>query len=420
MNLLSINQNQDISEIREEYRSLKHRAETTIESWEEIFWTIHIALTITVTIFAGIKTHNVGDTLLAAFIYGYMPGMFASGIIATLVYLVIGKRWERYRENRRLRSSWFHRYQYLKEYIQRYDEEERLRLEEEKRILAEEKRIRLLPVRNEIQGLIVQLRGNKKIISELEGFFQRKKKWYPEYRGLEEKVHSCIEQADALDAHGVLIKEKFINVAEEASSEFLWLFNSISDLRSRCKWMLSKMQSMKDWTPPVRTTPNTITQRDPRSNSLQQPRTSGVRSPNNSNEPEQNLSPVFSKDILEPNAVVPPPSNRRIVEETAPPPPPKAREPLKRTEHMSVAGISTERYLEIAQEKIDVGDLGEGLAMDYEKRRVETQEGESRNSVRRVSADSTLGYDIESISKGAPVYIEVKTTKGRFDADLLS
>lgn len=387
MNGLSINPNSDIIEIRKEYRSLKLRAERTIDPFDSLCWIVHPILTLAVTIFVGLRTYDIGQTFLALVVYGYIPGIFASMIVTGLLHLAIGKRFKRYLENRRLTSLWYQRYQYLRTYIREYDEAEKIRL-------AEEKRIRLQPVRNEIQRIRGEVEKIEEIVKASENIIWRKRKWYAEYREYEDAIEECIPRLEEFESQCQLVRARFGPLAEEASYEFYRLFKYISDLTQRCRWVLAKMRGMKAWTPPVQT--RTLPKRDS---------TTSAPHPTRTDQPPK--VPSFVANNPQENEVKQP-----VV---VPPPQPPKRRVLNR----ELKKIPFEDYVGAAKAKMTIGELGEVVVLHYEVRRVEAETGApSLGKVTRVSEQTDgLGYDIESFSQGDKVFIEVKSTSGSFWTD---
>lgn len=394
MGRLSINQDVTISEIRTEYRSLKWRAEKKIDSFESLLWIVHSILSVGVIVLVALRTHDLGQTFLAAVIYGYIPGLFASMIVTGLLHLAIGKRFGHYLENRRLESSWYQRYQYLKDYIPAYDEAEKLRL-------AEEKRVRLQPVRNAVQQIRDNVEKANEVIRTAENILWRKRKWYREYREYEKGIEGCIPGLEELEREGQLARAKFGPLAEEASYEFYNLFRKISDSEQRCRSLLLKIQGMKDWTPPVRTYAprNAVSESG---NSVPRP----SRNPSIGNTPQSPTPSIIPNtshisEIKEPVVVLPPePPKRRVL-------------------NRELKKIPFEDYVGAAKAKMSIGELGEVVALHYEIRRVESETGfSSVGKVTRVSEQTdSAGYDIESFSQGDKVFIEVKSTSGGFWTD---
>lgn len=375
MKKLSVNPNGDINEIRKEYQSLKLRAGKTIDSFDLLFWIVHPVLTLAVTVFFAFRTLDLRQTLIAAVVYGYIPGVIASAVVTGLLDLAIGKRCRDYLESRRLTSSWYQKYQYLRSYIADYDEAEKLSLEEERRV-------RLQPVRDEVKRICNQVEEVNNHIRSSENTIWRKRKWYPEYREYEGNIETCISKLEDLREKGQLAKAKFGLLAEEMSYEFNSLFGQISNSRLRCHSVLGKMQGMKDWTPPVRT--RTRAERDSTTTEVRRPRVSSRQT-----------------TIQQPVVVTPPqPPKRRVLTRQ-----------LKK--------IPLEDYLGAAMAKMTIGELGEVVALHYEIRRVEAETGVSfHGTVSRVSEHTdSVGYDIESFSQGEKVFIEVKSTSGSFWTD---
>ena len=301
---LSINPDTDIKEIRKEYRSLKWRAEERIDSFESLMWIVHPILTLGVTIFFAFRTRDVGQIFLAALAYGYIPGMIASMIVTGLLHLAIGKRFGNYLENRRLISSWYQRYEYLRSYIPDNDGAERIRLAEEKRIL-------LQPVRTEIRRIRGEVEKIEQVVKASENIIWRKRKWYSEYREYEIAAKECLPRLEDLENQGQLTRARFGELAEEASYEFYSLFRHISGLRQRCQSVLTKMTSMKDWIPVIQT--RTTPVRDSSSTDARPPR---VPTPSPDAAPFHRPPPFI--DQVQPTVVQQP-----VV--VAPPQPPKRR-----------------------------------------------------------------------------------------------
>lgn len=387
---LSINPDADINEIRKEYRSLKCRAEKTIDSFESLLWIVHPILTLAVTTFVAFRTFNLGKTFLAAVVYGYIPGMFASMIVTGLLHLAIGKRFGHHLENRRLTSLWYQRYQYLRTYIPEYEEAENLRL-------AEEKRNRLQPVRNEIQRIHGEFKKIDEVVKASENIIWRKRKWYPEYREYQDAIEECIPRLEELERQGQLERARFGPLAEETSYEFYGLFKYISALRQRCRSVLTKMTGMKDWTPPVQT--RTPPKRDTTTSAAHP---TGTHTADQSPQVPSSVANNTRENEVKQPVVVPPPQ------------PPK-----RRVLNRELKKIPFEDYVGAAKAKMTIGELGEVVVLHYEVRRVEAETGApSLGKVTRISEQTdSLGYDIESFSQGDKVFIEVKSTSGSFWTD---
>jgi len=402
MNGLSIKQDSDINESRKEYQSLKWRAEKKIDTFDYLFWIVHLLLILAVTTFVGFRTYNISLTILAALASGYIPGMIVSVIVTLLLDHAIGKRFERYLDNRRLTSTWYQRFEYLSTFIPEYEEAEKIRLAEEKRVqlqrLAEEKRIRLQPVSNEIQRISDEVEKIEEVIKASENVIWRKRKWYAEYREYEDAIEECIPMLDDFESQGRLVKTKFAQLAEEVSYEFYALSRKISGLKQRCQSVLAKMQGMKDWTPPVQTRSSSRTAR----NTITFPSTPIPTRPSDQLLPLPSLVTSNSalSEVQQPVVVSPP-------------------QPPKRREFNALKKIPFEDYVGMAKAKMAIGELGEIVVLHYELRRVEEETGlPSLGMVVRVSEQSdNLGYDIESFSEDDKVYIEVKSTSGGFWKD---
>lgn len=402
MNGLSINLPTDINEIRKEHRSLELRAKKKIDlSFDSLFGVTHLTLTAAVTIFFAITTRDIGQTIVVFFAYIYIPGMIASAIVAGLLSFAVGERLERYLENRRVISPWYERYQYLDTYLSEYDTAENLRLAEERRIqlqkLAEEKQIRLQPVSNEIQLIRNEVNKIEEVITVSENVIWRKRKWYSEYRKYEDAIGECIPKLEDFRSQSQLIRAKFGQLAEEVSYEFDVLSRRISLLTQRCQSVLEKMESMKDWTPPIQT--RSPSRRPTIFSTVQstETRTTG--------QPSQ-VQTFFSSDIedneIKQPVVVPMPQ------------PPKPRELNRKLENIPFAN-----YIGAAEAMMKIGEIGEIIVLHYELKRVEEETGlPSLGKVIRVSEESNrFGYDIESFSEDNKVFIEVKSTSGEFWKD---
>lgn len=78
-------------------------------------------------------------------------------------------------------------------------------------------------------------------------------------------------------------------------------------------------------------------------------------------------------------------------------------------------------WLDLAKLKIDVGNKGDLIVLNYERRRVLRDEGREKLSFLIHAAKTIgdgLGYDIQSIKNEQHIYIEVKTTTGDFWSQL--
>jgi len=399
---LSIKSDDNIEGIRKEYESLKWRATSEIDSSESLLWIVHSILTVIVIIIVAVKTHSIVSTFVAAVGYGYLPGLIASLIVSGILDAIVGERFERYLKNRRLTRTWYQRYLELGEQIADHDEAKKVRLEQERRHEAEAKRLRLLPLHNAIWEINVQLREYETLVRDLDYFFRRKKKWYSEYRPFEENIDQCVERLSDLVSESQRLEEKFEALARESPTSFPYLFNSIFLTQANFKSLLAKMQSMKNWTPPIRTATPKSTVREPTTPPSQPPRMSASRSTiveSERSEKEYDFS--LPNNIKQPIVVMPPaPPKRRIL-------------------NRQLKKIPFQDYVGAAQAKMTIGELGEVVVLHYEVRRVQEESGRfGTHRVRRVSEESdSFGYDIESFSQGEKVYIEVKSTSGPFWTD---
>lgn len=78
-----------------------------------------------------------------------------------------------------------------------------------------------------------------------------------------------------------------------------------------------------------------------------------------------------------------------------------------------VVKFSEEYYINLAKKRIEIGEVGEYLALSFEKQRILKEEGASflfhlEHSSKEIG--DGLGYDITSIYNGQEIFIEVKTT----------
>lgn len=390
MPTLSINQEFDIATTRKEYEKLKARAGRTIDSWEDSFGWIHGFLTLVTTVITAVVTRDVGSTIVAFLAYIYIPGLFVSAIVSGILYFPIVRPLARYFERRKPSTKWYARYLELDEFILEYDREQ-----------AEQKRIRLLPVRRAIEKLRIEVSLVSQIVGPLQNFFHRKRRWYSYYSSDQEKVLEAIEKLSDIEGAANLVRARFVAVAEEVSYEFLLLFRSISVLQSRCQDLLAKMKSLTNWTPPIRRTTRPTAPPTPTNNQTRQqpPRNNGVNT--------TTAIPRVERPTVRPPIVVP--------EVVIPPPPPPKRRVLNR----ELRAVPLEEYVGAARARMDIGDLGEIVALHYELRRVEAETRRAANGeVTRVSKEiGNLGYDIQSISQGRKVFIEVKSTTGGFWQD---
>lgn len=72
---------------------------------------------------------------------------------------------------------------------------------------------------------------------------------------------------------------------------------------------------------------------------------------------------------------------------------------------------------ELGKKRIEIGKKGEMLVMEYERKRIISEEGKDFLDRLQYSAlieGDGLGYDITFFEKGCKIYIEVKTTTGSF------
>lgn len=104
---------------------------------------------------------------------------------------------------------------------------------------------------------------------------------------------------------------------------------------------------------------------------------------------------------------------------------PKEKRTKKYSKIRTSAPIKKIDYIEKAKADMEIGQLGEMLALQYERERL-IKEGfmDLANKVRHVSIISdAYGYDIESYelvgTKIEKIYIEVKTTTNKLDVDFL-
>ena len=88
-------------------------------------------------------------------------------------------------------------------------------------------------------------------------------------------------------------------------------------------------------------------------------------------------------------------------------------------EEIKLPKRSAEDWERISRDRRNVGASGEFLVLEFERNRVANSEGAGAlHRVRHVSAESdALGYDIVSVLEGIEVFIEVKTTRGKFWTD---
>lgn len=404
MNQLSLNQVENVEGIREEYESLRKRTGRLSDLPSYVYLSIHIIFATYVTLTAAITTNRIGTTILVAILSATYPGFLVSGLVFLIVYGLFGGILERYLERRRLVRSWYQRYLYLKNYIEDYDEAERLRKEEQKRIEAEAKRVWLLPLHNAIREFHVQLREYDELVSDLDEFFRRKKKWYSEYRPFEQNINQCVERLNDLEGEGRRLEEKLVDLARESPTSFPYLFESISRTRRKFEWLLEKMQSMKNWTPPIGSTSPQATVRLLTGSGTQPPKTPKSRATIAESEALENEYDFsFPTDIKQPIVVVPP------------------SPPKRRVQNRRLKKIPFEDYVGAAKAKMTIGELGEVVVLHYEIRRVDEESGRyGAHRVRRVSEESdSFGYDIESFSQGEKVFIEVKSTSGPFWTDFI-
>lgn len=92
---------------------------------------------------------------------------------------------------------------------------------------------------------------------------------------------------------------------------------------------------------------------------------------------------------------------------------PKPKVPSKRIRPNKTVNISPKDYTKDAIQKMELGEFGEKLVMQYERERVEREYGKAYlNKLQHSSKEvgDGLGYDITSYD-GREVYIEVKTTR---------
>lgn len=398
MGTLSINPEFDIVAARKEYVRLKSRAERKIDPWDDIFGWIHGFLTLVATVWTAVLTRDVVSTIVAFFTYIYIPGIIVSAIITGVLYFPVARPLVRFLERRRPSRPWYARYIELHEFIVEHDRQEELKREEQERRLAEAKRLRLLPVRGEIEKIRNEVARIAKVVEPLRDFYQRKRRWYSDYSEDQEKILETVEKLEKLEDKGNLTRARFGAVSEEVSYEFLSLFRSISELQHLCRGVLAKMRSLMGWTPPTQKTPRGVTQNSMHAEPRQQPpRSKG----SNATITNPRVEPIVRPQIVVPEVVVPPP-------------PPK-----RRILNRELAAVPLEDYVGAARARMDIGDLGEIVALHYELRRVEAETGlDANGKVTRVSREiGNLGYDIQSVSQGRKVFIEVKSTTGAFWTD---
>lgn len=402
MKELSIRPDQNIEAIREEFASLKRRATEPIEALPILFFPVHIVFALTITAVVAVNSRELPTTLFAVAIAWIYPGPIVSVILALILAGVVGSWLERTLTKRRLTRDWYHRYIYLKQIVSELDEAERLRTEEEKHRQDEARRIRLLPLQMAVADYRKQVDAVSLIVSNIESVLQRKRKWYDEYRGYEESIEQCLFELNELKGESRELGILFAELSKEAPFLLRVLVDSIEHYQNRCESLLIRIQSLKDWTPPVRRTVRTSNRE--RTGAIRQrilipgsPRPSIIQSEDSSEAYDFSHPETIQQPIL-----------------VAPPKPPK-----RRVLNKQLKKIPFEDYVGAAKLKMETGELGEIIALHYEIRRVEEETGRSGDGqVRRVSEESdSYGYDIESYSQGETVYIEVKSTTGTFDTD---
>ena len=82
---------------------------------------------------------------------------------------------------------------------------------------------------------------------------------------------------------------------------------------------------------------------------------------------------------------------------------------------------SEDYYRKVADRKMEIGRRGELFVMEHEKQRLIVEEGAdflSRLEHSSVVRGDGLGYDVLSFDNEAEIYIEVKTTTGKFSANV--
>lgn len=389
----SIVPSNDIDAIRAQRDSLKSRATRTYDFFDDSIIYVHVILTAIVVTFTAIVTKSWAETIVVLIFYGYVPGFIVSMILTVVLSMFFGKRVDNYRNTRRINSEWYQRYEFLQEEIERFDEE------------------RLRPTRQFLKASEVEIDDLRKSLAEIEYDLKYKRKWYDEYRILEERVNDALERLPALTGDLRALIENVPHLPADLSRELRSAKEDANHLILKGRFLTWKFQGLKNWTPPVRTySPSrqdidiqkTLRHSSQARDSESDGKTKRVEANDRAGKLKGNTTQGFT-EYREP----------KVVE---PPPPP---EPTKAIEHKSFRKIPFEEYAGAAAAKASVGDLGELLVMHFERSRVEHETGRSPDGkVRRVSDDSdAFGYDIESIFEGRKVYIEVKTTTAGFWKD---
>lgn len=315
--------------------------------------------------------------------------MIVSAIVAGLLYLPVVRPLMRHLEREKPNTKWYARYLELDKFILEYDKEQ-----------AEQKRLRLLPVRSEIDKLRQEVSLVSNVVEPLWDYFRLKRRWYSSYASDQDKVLESVARLSEIEEAANLIRARFIAVAEEASYEFHSLFHSISAAQRRCQNVLNKLNTLVGWSPPTRrpTAPAANANRNIRETTVRAAGNREVATPTPVTEIQ---SPTDRPEIPVPRVVIPPP-------------PPK-----RRVLNRQLSPVPLNDYAGADRARMDIGDLGEIIALHYELRRVEAETQQpAKGKVIRVSQDvGNLGYDIQSISQGQKVFIEVKSTNGDFWRD---
>ncbi len=98
--------------------------------------------------------------------------------------------------------------------------------------------------------------------------------------------------------------------------------------------------------------------------------------------------------------------------------------PVIKKKKMTYEGIikaSPDFYRNLQDKKMAIGEKGELLAMEYERKKLKSEiKGTSTNELEHISKTQGdgFGYDIRSIENEEEIYIEVKTTTGNFNSNL--
>ncbi len=306
----------------------------------------------------------------------------------------------------------------------------------EKRI--ENERIRLekdtISFLNELSAKITKLKAdNINLIESL----KYKRKWRSEYAPIVEKFTANYEEIkNSLDLVSKYLP--LIKVNRDKSSEFSNLRWAIRAYDGGHSWLLWKLKFVFDWG--SRRTQETVISKlkksEPEFNNRMEEaigKTWNSENPINTSNTIENKANIKSaqtatvsgsdraKRINVTNVPTSQPTlnfenDKNQLIETANIPIPKQRVKQKMTYEGTIKP-SPINYHEIAERKMQTGEKGELLVFGFEVKRIINEEGvEFVKLLEHTSKEKgdSYGYDIRSIENNEEIFIEVKTTTGKF------